>query len=416
MPNVTKFDGYLVNPQDATRIVTPAYDAMLPSERRAFAEQHSRNYVNVMRTLDEFPDSSKTIEDILAHNQLHLTRLLESGSYRRVSSPAFFLYRLRSGSHEQTGVIADIPISDYADGLLKKHEDTRSDKEDMLTQYQEVVGVTSSPVCVSYADQPEITEVIEETQKQDPYLRFCAWDDVDQAIWEITDEDLSQQLECGFKDIKYTYLTDGHHRCASGVRFSEVVSSRADYDEKTSNSSKLMVALFPKSQMRIYSYFRCLRDLNGLSESDLICAIEKTGIKVEKSDCEELTSALLPDKAREITMVINGRAYLLEIPEELVPINDPNGSLDVSILQDQILAPILGIHDARSDSRLSYIPGVFGMKGILEQSLNGWPLGFACVDTTIQEVVDVADAGLTMPPKSTWFDPKLRAGIFLRYC
>ena len=415
MPKIRKFDGYLVEPKRAASVVTPAYDAMLPSERREFAGLHPGNYVNVMRSLEEFDGSGPTLEEILHHNQSHLNQLLENGAFLNTSSPAYYLYKLQAGQHEQIGVIADIPVDEYTQGRLKKHEDTQLEKENMLTRYQETVGVTSSPICVAYADRSEIDDAIEQATQEEPYLKFTAWDDVAQTVWKVSDSALSAQLEQGFDDIEYTYLTDGHHRCASGARFAEFVKQRAAGAEECPNADHLLVALFPDSQLRIFSYFRCVRDLNGMDESDLITAIAATGIEVQQKDTRDLDT-LLPVRSRDITMIVDDSVYGLRIPAAMVPSDNPAGSLDVSILQERILASVLGIHNARSDERLSYAPGVEGIAGLMERCKKGWRLGFACVNTTIQEVMEVADAGQAMPPKSTWFDPKLRAGIFLRYC
>ena len=414
MPVISKFSGYVVKPEHALSVVTPAYDAMLPSERRAFAEKYPGNYVNVMRTLEEFTDSGPTLEEILDHNRDHFNQLLMNGVFARTHAPAFYLYRLQVGGHEQTGLIADIPVSDYAEGRLKKHEDTQIEKENMLTKYQESVGVTSSPVCVAYGDRDDIAEAKAKAMSEAPILSFSAWDDVVQTVWKVTDPEIEQQLQRGFESIEYTYLTDGHHRCASGVRFAKIAERRNEASEG-SNSNHLLVALFPESQLRIYSYFRCVRDLNGMEVAEFINAVEAAGIRVEQSEAENVDD-LLPKEARVVAMVVDETAYRLHIPQNLVPQDDPAGSLDVSILQERVLSSVLGIRDARSDRRLSYIPGVEGMKGLIDRCKSGWRVGFACVDTAIHEVIDVADAGQVMPPKSTWFDPKLRAGIFVRYC
>lgn len=415
MPHIKKFEGFLVDSNHVGEVVTPAYDAMTPAERREFAHSHPGNYVNVMRTLEEFDESGPTLEEILEFNQSNLDTLLNKGAFVRTTSPAYYLYRLRSGTHEQTGVIAEIPVDDYTDGRLKKHEDTQLEKENMLTRYQQTVGVTSSPVCVAYPDRDDIDEAVINAMQLSPQLKFRAWDDVEQTVWRIDDPEIALQLELGFKQIEYTYLTDGHHRCASGARVAKMAEERSSAGQSSTAGGDLLVSLFPESQLRIFSYFRCVRDLGELSFSDLINSIRDAGIAVHQISVED-GDGLLPDRARNITMIADEKAYRLQIPESMVPSNDPVGSLDVSILQDRILSPILGIHDARTDSRLSYTPGVEGVVGLMARCKEGWQLGFACVDTTMQEVMDVADASLVMPPKSTWFDPKLRAGIFLRYC
>ncbi len=415
MPQLKKFDGYLIRPENAQRVVTPAYDGMSPMQRRQFARRYPGNYVNVMRSLEEFDDCKPTLDEILQHNQSHLDSLLSADVFARTQSPAYYLYRLTEGAHEQTGIIADLPVSDYVDGKLKKHEDTQREKEQMLTKYHEVVGATSSPVCIAYPDRSRIDDAVERVKSTKPYLNFIAWDDVEQTVWRVDDPQIEQLLAEEFAQIEFTYLTDGHHRCASGARFSTIVSQQSLANGDSRNADHLLVALFPQSQLRIYSYFRCVRDLNGLDPSDLTAAIIEAGFGIERKDITDHDS-LLPDSCGEITMIVDNQAFALTIPESLIPVGDPTGSLDVSILQNEILSPILGIHDARADERLSYIPGVEGIRGLIEKCDNQWRLGFACIDTTIEEVVRVADAKQTMPPKSTWFDPKLRAGIFLRTC
>ncbi len=411
MPQIGKFEGYLVDPDRVGEVVTPSYDAMTPAERRVFADAHPGNYGNVMRTLEEFTDTGPTLEEILELNRSNLSRLLQNKSFLETEVPAYYLYQLRCGNHEQTGVVADIPVEDYVSGRLKKHEDTQLEKENMLTHYQQTVGVTSSPICVGYSDRDDIDDAVSRAKRNEPCLEFSAWDDVEQTVWRVDDAEIAEQLERGFSQIEYTYLTDGHHRCAAGANIAQSASKHSSASE----SGQLFVALFPQSQLRIYSYFRCIRDLGDLSVAGLVDAIRNTGIRIEEMNGEK-SDGLLPDRARHITMLIDEQFFQLQIPDSMVPADDPVGSLDVSILQEQVLAPVLGIHDARSDKRLSYTPGSEGVSGLINRCREGWRLGFACVDTTMQEMMDVADAGCVMPPKSTWFDPKLRAGIFLRYC
>ena len=413
MPTIKKFDGYLVNPTKAKRVITPAYDGMRPSERREFAGKHPYNYVNVMRTLEEFDGDGPTLEEILAFNLSNLNRLLQDGSFLKTETPAYYLYSLKQGNHEQTGVIAEIPVSDYVSGRLKKHEDTQLVKENMLTRYHEAVGVTSSPICVAYPDRDDLSVAIERAKNNAPYLNLSTWDEVIQTVWRVDDAHISAEMERIFDEIEFTYLTDGHHRCASGARYSEIANSRPSDEKQNVNSNYLLVALFPQSHMRIFSYFRCIRDLNGMSSTDLVSAIRSAGFQIDSISIKD-ADRLLPERTAEITMIVEQSAYRIRIPCQMIDANNPVASLDVSILQDRILAAVLGIQDARSDSRLSYMPGVEGISGLISRCRGGWPVGFACVDTKIEEVIGVADAGEVMPPKSTWFDPKLRAGIFLR--
>ena len=413
MPAIKKFDGYLVNPAKAKQVITPAYDGMRPSERRAFAGKHPANYVNVMRTLEEFDEDGPTLEEILQFNQSNLNQLLADGSFLKTEYPAYYLYSLKQGDHEQTGIIAEIPVSEYVSGRLKKHEDTQLEKENMLTAYHEAVGVTSSPVCIAYPDREDLSAAVEKAKQRRPYLNVSTWDDVVQSVWRVDDSDVSAQLEQILGKIEFTYLTDGHHRCASGARYAEMVNSKTSGEQQDSISNYLLVALFPQSQMRIFSYFRCVKDLNRMSSTDLISAIRNVGFQVDALSINDVDK-LLPERSSSIIMIVEQSAYRIRIPAHMIDRENPVASLDVSILQDRILAEVLGIQDARADSRLSYTPGVDGIGSLISRCNSGWPLGFACADTKIEEVINVADARQVMPPKSTWFDPKLRAGIFLR--
>ncbi len=396
-------------------MVTPAYDAMTPAERREFAESHPNSYVNVMRTLEEFDGSGPTLAEILAHNQSHLEKLLRCGAFVETRMPAYYLYELRSGAHAQTGVIANISVEEYTSGRLKKHEDTQLEKENMLTHYQQTVGVTSSPICVAYTDRDDIDDAVNQAKLKAPCLEFSRWDDVQQMIWRVDDPNISERLEHGFSQLSHSYLTDGHHRCAAGARIAQVNGSDESKSGDATSARQLFVALFPASQLRIFSYFRGVRDVGEINITELLDAIREAGFEVQEI-VAPMSESLLPEAARRITMLVDGRIFQLQIPDSMVPSDDPVGSLDVSILHEQILSKILGIHDARKDSRLSYVPGSEGITGLMAHCQQGWRLGFACVNTTMQEVMEVADAGRVMPPKSTWFDPKLRAGIFLRYC
>jgi len=418
MPKIKPFEGYIADPAQVAAVVTPAYDAMLPQERRSFAERHPGNYVNVMRTLEEYADDADppTLEQVLEHNRARLNELLARQAFVETEQAGYYLYKLAVNGHEQVGVIADIRIEEYECGRLRTHENTQVEKEDLLARYLSAVGVTSSPVCVAYQPNESVSAAVRMTMESAPLLHVKSWDDVEQTVWRVCDPGLASQLEQAFESIDVTYLTDGHHRCASGIRHARNQREAGFGDAEAAKHNFLLVALFPADQLRIFSYFRCVRDLNGLTNEAFIAALKDAGFDVASmSGTGE--DDLLPSNCADITAFVDGQPYRIRIPEAHIAKDDPVKSLSVSILQDRILNPILGIIDARKDSRLSYMPGVAGVAGIIDRYRDdGWRLGFACFNTTMQEIMDVADAGRVMPPKSTWFDPKLRAGLFLRRC
>jgi len=410
MPRIKAFEGYLVKADHATQVVSPAYDAVSPEQRRLFAEKHPDNFLNTMRLLEDFtPETRPTADQLLALNKSCLDRLLDKGFFNKIAHPCIFIYRLSSGKHTQTGVVCEVGIEEYERNKLKKHENTRSDKEDLLAHYQKIVGVSSSPICLAYAQKDDIDNLINDYIRQPPDLEFVSEDHVVQKIWCIEDTEKQNALNRSFSKVDVTYLTDGHHRAASGRRYAEIM--RAENGNSGNEPyNQLLVALFPDNQLNLLPFHRCVKDTNGLSESQLIAQLESDFEITAHTGGEDFQ----PARHGEFGMFAFGRWYRLKIKEGRVNHSDPVLSLDVSILQDLILDPILGIKDIRSDPRLDYIAGVSGKEGIVQKHGEGWAITFTCHATSIDQLMNVADADALMPPKSTYFDPKPRSGIFVR--
>jgi len=416
MPHIRPIDGYLVDPAHAEQVVSPAYDAVSPEMRREFAESNPRNYINTMRLLADFPpDSQPTADELLAHNKANLDALLASGAFNRIEQPRLFIYQLATADHLQTGVVCEVSVDEYAQGRLRKHENTRSDKEDLLAMYQQVVGVSSSPICVAYPDDDAIARELQALTAAPPQLDFVSGDGVAQRVWRIDDAAAQRRLQALFARIDITYLTDGHHRAAAGWRYAQMQrkerESGGDLSGDTGDEpyNQLLVALFSARQLNLLPFHRAVADLNGMSETQLVDALQR--------DFEVQTVAgesFAPSRHGEFGMLVGGRWYRLRIREGLVDADDPVDSLDVSILQNRILAPLLGITDMRGDPRLDYVSGVSGTDGLRRKCADGWAVCFATHPTSIEQLMKVADAGGLMPPKSTYFDPKARSGIFIR--
>ncbi len=411
MMTIRPFASYVIRDEHAARIVSPAYDAFTPEERHIYACGHPDNYVNVMRSLDEYPSAERpTLDDLLVVNAENLQRILASDAYRYNETPCLFLYRLSIDGQVQTGVVAEIPIAHYDRGLVKKHELTRADKEDQLTRYNEVVGVSSSPVCLAYPQDDSIDALVDAVLAESPVVDFVSEDGVAQTLWRIADTDLIRQFTKLFAGVPIAYLTDGHHRAASGSRYA--AKRRANGTNPGDDAfDHLLVALFPHDQLRILPYNRCVRDLNGHTVGSLLEALRDLGFGVVKvSD----RAAAVPQQRGEFGMYIDAQWYRLGIGAAVVPSSDdPVQALDVSILQERILEPVFGITDSRFDARLDYVAGVNGLARLEERCATGWRAAFACYATSIDELMAVANADAVMPPKSTWFDPKVRSGIFI---
>lgn len=411
MTKIRAFDGFLVKESSLQTVVSPAYDSLIPEDRRSFSLSHPLNYINAMHSQDEYPEERRpTLAEVLDMNAANLEKMMDRGDFEALEQPAIFIYRLAVDGHQQTAVVCEIPIDHYDTGMVLKHEHTRSDKEDLLTQYLDVVGASSSPVCLAYKENNEIIDLMGSfTADAPPLYSFSAHDAVEQTLWRIDNEHLIRRFQELFSKVDKTYLTDGHHRFAAGSRFARRRRSRNPAFSEDDKFNYVLVALFPAHQLRILPFNRCVRDLNGMSADQFLSRLAESFI-VEPV---KSTSAA-PHRKHQFGMYLQNEWYRLTLQTAPGAEQDPVQGLDVTILQEQILNPILGITDVRNDDRLGYIAGDVGLAGIQMQSKRGWAVGFACYPTSIDELIQVAESGEVMPPKSTYFDPKMRSGIFLR--
>ncbi len=408
MPALRPFAAWLVDPAFAGEVVSPAYDSLTPQERHEYAEAHPRSYLNAMRAFEEFPAGrGPTLDALLAANVEALEGFLAGGYFRYHSEPCLYLYRMETGEDVQTGVVGEVPVEEYRRGLLKRHENTRSDREDRLARYLYTVGAASSPVSLAYHQDDAIDAMVERETERPPALVYDAEDGVRHSIWRIEDEGRNQRLAEAFAAVPCAYLTDGHHRCAATSRYAARREEENLEHCGEEGYNYLLAALFPHDQLRIHSFNRCVRDLDGARPSAFV---ESLRAAFEVTPIED--GALRSEEPGCFAMRLDERSYRLCARPGSVP-EDPAGSLDVNILQERILRPLLGIEDPRSDPRLDYRPGDLDPPSLARLREEGWRLAFATCPPSIEALMAVADAGETMPPKSTFFVPKLRSGIFV---
>ncbi len=408
MPALRPFAAWLVDPAFAADVVAPAYDSLTPNERYEYAQAHPRSYLNAMRALEEFPPERRpSLDALLAANGQSLERFLGDGFFRYHGESCFYLYRMEMDGDVQTGVVGEVSVDEYRGGLLKKHENTRSDREDRLAHYLYRVGAASSPVSLAYRQNDAIDVLVEAETERPPALVYDADDGVRHSVWRIDGPRRNARLAQAFADIPCAYLTDGHHRCAATARYA---AWREEENPKHSGEeayNHILAALFPHDQLRIHPFNRCVRDLDGARPEDFLKSLGDAFDVTPIAD-----GALRCDEPGGFAMRLDERSYRLRARPGIVP-DDPAGSLDVNILQERILRPLLGIEDPRAEPRLDYRPGDFDAASLARLREEGWRLAFATCPPSIEALMAVADAGETMPPKSTFFVPKLRSGIFV---
>ena len=391
-------------------MVSPAYDSLTPEQRHQYAAEHPDNYLNAMRSLEEFPEHERPrLDDLLERNAAVLRRFVDRRLFLPVARPSLYLYRMRSMDTQQTGVVGRVSIDEYDRGRLKIHESTRSDREDRLTRYLERVGAASSPVCLAYRQSDSIDALVEREVRRPPALRVRIEDGVTHTVWRLDEDAVIATLSEAFATIPAAYLTDGHHRAAATSRFAEKMREQGGNAAK--GDDQLLVALFPHDQLRIQPFHRCVRDLNGHTDDAFLAGLSDAfTVHALGSQTDAWPR---PEVKGEFAMRLDAAWYRLAVKPELLAGGDASVALDVNVLQTHVLGPTLGIRDPRSDPRLDYLSGELDEPALERLRAAGWRLTFAACPTSIEELMAVADAGKTMPPKSTFFTPKVRSGIFL---
>jgi uncharacterized protein (DUF1015 family) len=413
MTRIRAFDGYVVNPVRARDVIAPAYDSMSPLERMCFSDGHPDSYLNVMRTREDYPGRDLCNSDILRRNRENLLRLLESGCFLPLDAPAMFIYRISQGNHHQTGVVAELPVEEIDRGKVLKHEQTRREREDLLVEYQEYVGATSSPVALAYRSDAAIAQLMSQViSAHAPFLDTLSDDGVRQTLWRVSDGRELDSLRNAFSRIPVTYLTDGHHRTASASRYVAKLREAGRTPPGDGGWNHVLVALFPHDELRILPFNRVVRDFGDCDEVEFLGRLRRV-FDVRTLDADP-DRPPLPECQGTFVMVIDQKCYRLHARDGLIDPNDPSGCLDVTLLERHILHPLLGIRDSRSDPRLEYVSGATGFAAVNRLRADGWRLAFYCHPATLQDIMKVSDAGLVMPPKSTSFEPKVRSGLFLR--
>lgn len=393
----------------AGRVAALPYDVYNRSEAKKEVEREPLSFLKVDRAETSFDDSVDTYDErvYLKAKEL-LCGMIDDGIYEKDEDNAFYIYEQIMNGRSQTGIVGCASVDDYINGVIKKHENTREDKEIDRIKHVDTCNAQTGPIFLAYRSNDIINEVVKKVKNEPAIYDFTSVDGIHHIVWKIAENDDVTAVEKAFADIGDIYIADGHHRAASAVKVGlKRRKENPDYTGEEEFNTFLSV-LFPHDELMIMDYNRTVKDLNGLSEEEFL---EKVKDNFDIADISD--EAVKPVKKGQVTMYLSDKWYTLNAKTALLEITDPVKSLDVSLLQDYLLGPVLGIGDPRTDKRIDFIGGIRGLDELKRRADSDMKVSFAMYPTSIDELFAVADAGMLMPPKSTWFEPKLRSGLFI---
>jgi uncharacterized protein (DUF1015 family) len=407
MATIRAFVGYRPPQDKVARVASPPYDVINSEEARQMALGNPISFLHINKPeIDLDPSIDLYSNVVYATARKNLERFIAEGTLTPDPAPYLYAYQQTMNGHTQLGLMAAAAVDDYDADRIKKHEKTRKDKEDDRTRHVHETGCNAGPVFLTYRADSRMDGLMKKASSGTPDVDFVADDGIRHVLWVIRDKALIEQLVITFKAVDPTYVADGHHRAKSGSRVREMRRSANPNHTGDEAYNYFMAVFFPHDQLKILDYNRVVKDLNGLSVEQFM---NKVG---EKFAIEPATEAK-PARVHDFGMYLDGKWYRLTAKAGTFDADDPVGCLDVSIMQQNLLAPILGIADPRTDKRVDFIGGIRGMKELEKRVNGGWQVAFAMYPTTMEQLMDIADAGEIMPPKSTWFEPKLRSGLVI---
>lgn len=405
MPLVRPFRAIRPAPEHAAAVIAPPYDVVTVTQARQQVTGLPYNFLRVSRPEIELPDNI-AFDDPLTYQQAqqNFNALLNDGILVRDTAPAFYIYQMRQGDQVQTGLVATVSIEDYESNRIRRHELTRADKEDDRARHINILDAQTGPVLLAYNDQDSTRALLNKLLEKSPVYNELDLDGVQHSLWVIDEAEHLEQIADIWTAIEVFYIADGHHRSAAAAR---VARSRSAKPDQAANH--FLAVMFPAQKMQILPYNRVVKDLNGLSENEFLQQLSKW------FDVQASTTAVEPDAKAVFGMYLNSNWYRLSVKDEYLS-SEVVAQLDVSYLENYCIESILGIDDPRRDCRINFIGGIQGVVA-LEQAVDtgGYCVAFSLFATAFKEVMDVADAGKIMPPKSTWFEPKLADGLIAHY-
>ena len=407
MSTVRPFQAIRPRKDLVSQIAALPYDVYNREEAKEEVKKEPLSFLRIDRAETQFEDSIDTYAPCVYEKARELLlEMIENGSFCKEEKAVYYIYELTMEGRSQTGIVACASIDDYENNRIKKHENTRAEKEVDRITHVDTCSAQTGPIFLAYRAKAEIDAVVNKTKQGAPEYNFTSADGISHTVWVIREASDIEVIYKGFQAIDSIYIADGHHRAASAVK---VGLKRRNENKGFTGEEEFnyfLSVLFPHNQLMIMDYNRVVKDLNGLSKEDFIETLS------EKFFVEKVDGAYKPKKKGTIGMYVEKEWYCLTAKPSIQK-QHPVDGLDVALLQNEVLTPILGINDPKIDKRIDFVGGIRGLSELERRCNDDMKLAFSMYPTSIEELFDVADAGLLMPPKSTWFEPKLRSGIFI---
>ncbi|NUM34375.1 MAG: DUF1015 domain-containing protein [Candidatus Brocadiae bacterium] len=409
MVNIIPFRGFRPCPELVQKIAAVPYDVVDNQEAKDMVKDNPHSFLHIEKSeidVDSYEDAHD--EKIYAKGVENLRRFFKEGFLIQDKTPCFYVYSQKLGEHKQYGLVAGASVLEYQKEIIKKHEKTRADKELDRIKHVDALNANTGPVFLTYKSVPQIDRIIEEVCNQKPVYDFSTPDTVHHTFWLINNKECIEKLCQEFAKIPFMYIADGHHRSAAASKVCEIRQAKNPLHNGEEQYNYFLSVIFPDNQLNVMAYNRVVKTLNGFSAKSFIEKLK------EKFDIQPASSPS-PTQANTFGMFIENQWYSLRFHKALLQGADVVDKLDVSILQNHVLDPLLGIKDPRKDERISFFGGIRGTK-VLEDAVKKQKEGvaFALYPVSVQQLIDISDAGRIMPPKSTWFEPKLRSGVITK--
>lgn len=410
MAIIRPFKAYRPVKEHVKDIAALPYDVMSSKEARTMVKDNKYSFLHVDRAEVNLDESVGEYDKVVYDTAKKvLENMIEEGLYIQEKVPAIYIYQQIMEGRGQKGIVCCTSVDDYINNIIKKHERTRLLKEIDRVNHVDICNANTGPIFLTYRNNNEISSIVEEWTKKEPVYDFISEDGNGHRVWIIDDNIVIEKLVKLFKSIKYLYIADGHHRSASAVKVA--LKRRKQLGKYTGNEefNYFLSIIYPDTELKVFDYNRTVKDLNGLSEEEFFSKVEES-FYLSKSESNKPVS---PKNKHEFGMYMNKQWFILRAKDGSFDESNPIDSLDVSILQNNLLNPILGISDPTKSERIEFIGGIRGLKELENRADNDMKVSFSMYATTIDDIMNVADSGKTMPPKSTWFEPKPRSGIFI---